>query len=506
MKMSSDLNIKKILNVFYVQKNIIIMVFLVVFALASYLAASLPDVYRSSTSILVTPQELPSSVVNSRTAWSIEQRIRTISQDILSRNQLAKIVEEFNLYPVLSSVDARVERLRRNMVLDVRRNETFVLSFEHVNPEKAMQVASRMGALFLNENVNLSREQATGTTNFISTEASRLRKELEEQESEVNLYRARYRAELPEQLDANLRTLEQIRAELQSNASRLSSLQERKAGLEKQLVEANFVTSTDAEGRKNIPEWRQLSDRRQQLEDLRTRYSERHPDIIRLKNEIQLLEAEEKAQQAKLKGSVTTDASAARNPVQQMLLKQSAELNAEINSLRLSNDALRGQIVAYQAHIDNTPIRAIELSKITRVYDVTLKKYQDMQAKSFDTRLSENMDKAQRGEQFRVVDKANLPQRPVGPNRLAVLFVGLVMALAGGFGAAFLWENMDGSFKSGEEIREHTTVPLLATIPAIATRETILQQRRTQGILVLASAVILVVGIASIHFYGTLYF
>lgn len=503
MKLSSGIDIKKILNIFYVQKRVVITVFVVVAALAAYLAKSLPDVYRSSTSIQVTPQELPSSLVNSRTAWSTEQRIRTISQEILSQARLAKIVEEFNLYPLLRS-DARVERLRKNMVFEVRRTDTFVLSFEHTNPALAFQVAQRMGDLFRQENVSLKQEQATGTTTFISTEAARLRKELEAQESEVNVYKAKYRSELPEQLDANLRTLEQLRAELQSNISRLSSLQERKAGLEKQLVEGNFsAVSTDGQ---NIPEWKQLADRRQQLEDLQSRYSEKHPDIVRLKKEILRLEAQDKAQQAKLKESAATDATPARNPVQQMLLKQTAELTAEIGSLKSANEALKGQIASYQAHIDNTPVRAIELAKITRVYDITVKKYQDLQAKSFDTRLSESMDTAQRGEQFRVLDKANLPQRPVGPNRLAIVLVGLVMGLAGGLGSAFLWENLNNSFKTGEDIRESSTVPLLATIPAIMTRQTILQQRRAHGMLVLASIAVFVIGVASIHFYGKLYF
>jgi len=503
MQSSYDLDVKRLANVFFVQKGLIITVVVVVFALAVYLATSLPNMYRSSTLILITPPKLPASYINSPVAWSIEQRVRTISQDILSRSRLGKIVEEFDLYPLLSSMDARVEKLRKNMVIDVRRSDAFALSFEHRSPQQTQQVAARLAALFMDENQQLREEQSSGTATFVSDEADRLRKLLEEQESEVNLYKAQHRFDLPEQLDANLRTLEQMRSELQGNTVRLSSLQERKGSLDKQLAEGKFILpEAGAESQENVPVWRQLEVRREQLEDLRVRYSEKHPDIVRLRQEIKSLEAQTKAQQPQTKGS----APVVRNPVQQILLKQVADLSSEINSLQSANERLRGQIAAYQTRVDNAPIRAIELTKISRAYEVTLRTYQDMQKKTLETQLSESMDKKEKGEQFRIIDAANLPQQPVGPDRFRILLVGFIMALAGGFGLAFLRENLDTSLKRGDELRDHTDLPLLATIPATNTRGSILEQRRAQRMLVLASGMILIVGVVSIHLFGTLYY
>lgn len=499
MTASSDFDIKKIINVFYVQKGMIITVFLVILSLAAYLALSLPDIYRSSTVIFLTPQKLPLSYVPSPVTSSIEQRIRVISQDILSRTRLEKIVQELNLYLQLSKMDARVAKLRRNILIgagrddavkDVRGADTFALSFEYTNPEKAMQVASRLGALFIDESSQRGQQQATGTTTFISVEADRLRKELEGQETEVNLYKAQHRFELPEQLDANLRTLEQLRIEVQGNMLRLTSLQERKGNLERYVVEAGGRASVE--------------DRKLQLEDLLTRYSEKHPDVVRLEKEIQSLEAEPK-KQPQTKGSTST-VRQVRNPMQQMLVRQIEDLNLEINSVRAANELLRSRIASYQTRVEDTPVRAIELAKIGRAYEITLKKYQDLQGKSIESQLSENMEKKQKGEQFQLVDRANLPQVPVAPNRLRIFLVGLAAALAGSFGLAFLQETLNTSFKRGDEFRDYTDVPVLATIPAISTRGSILEQRRAQRILVLASGLVLVVGIVSIHLYGTLFF
>jgi len=508
MASSPEFDIKKIVNLFWLRKERILTVFVVVFALGVYLAQSLPDIYRSNSVILVTPQKLPAFYVHSPVAGAIDQRVRSTSEAILGRTRLKQIVEELNLYPTITGIDGRIGKLRRNIQIDIRRNDTVAISFDHTIPEKARQVADRLGVLFVNENLEMREQVATGTTTFLNVEVDRLRKVLEREESEVNLFKAQHRYELPEQLDANLRTLEQFRSQLQGNTLRLSSLQERKASLGKQLAESQYTVSgvgriNSAEGQPGFPAWRTVEDRKLQLEDLLTRYSDKHPDVVRLKNEIQSLEAEGR-KQPQTKGSISIPV--ARNPVEQMLLKQIDDVNLEITGLEASMEVLRKQIASYQARVDNTPMRAIELAKITRGYDTTLKKYQELQGKSHESQLSENMEKSQKGEQFQVVDKANLPQSPVAPNRLLIILAAMGAGLAVAFGLVFLQDYLDTSFKRAEELREYSDVPLLATIPAVNSRGSILEQRRSRGVFVFVSGLGLVVGIVSIHFFGPLFF
>ena len=105
-------------------------------------------------------------------------------------------------------------------------------------------------------------------------------------------------------------------------------------------------------------------------------------------------------------------------------------------------------------------MRAIELTKISRGYEITLRKYQDLLAKGMESELSENMEKKQKGEQFQILDPANFPLKPFQPNRLMIVFVGLAGGIAGGIGLALLWDNLDSSFKSADEIRCSLNVPL----------------------------------------------
>jgi polysaccharide biosynthesis transport protein len=341
----------------------------------------------------------------------------------------------------------------------------------------------------------------------MTAEADRLRKELEEQETVVNQYKAAHRFELPDQLDSNLRTVEQLRRETEASNHRLAALQERKGILQKQAVESDilgvdllggsFTASTEG-GPPNL----QVQMRKKELDSLLQRYSSKHPDVVRIKKEIEALETESRDMPI----NKPTSAVSSGNPLKQVLQTQISDIDAEIQSLRSQRDHIRAQISTLQSRVDATPIRAIELSKISRGYEITLRKYQDLLAKSLESELSENMEKKQKGEQFQILDPANFPLAPVRPNRPMVVLIGLLVGLGAGFGLAFVSDNMDTSFKRSDEINAYVNVPLLATIPALMTRGSVLEQRRSQGILVLASLGVLVVGVVCLRTFGSVYF
>jgi len=511
MKNSAELDLKNIFQILYARRRIILVTFIVISALAAFLAASLPAIYRSSILILVSPQRLPSSYVASTVTTKAAERIYAVWTEILSRTTLEKVVRQFNLYSSSSdavNIDARIEKLRKHINVEFNNSDKFRLSFDNESPEKAMLVTAHLGTIFIDESLQVREQQATGTTTFISAESERLRAELESQEAAINDFKAKYRNELPEQLDASLRTLEQLRAELQGNRLRLTTLQERKANLETQLVDSRSMLPALAQWSKNgfavqgLPLSQQLETRKLQLEELLTRYSDKHPDIVRLKSEIAALEVEVRLREAAAKTSKAPGVMVG-NSLQQMTAKQIADVNVEINATRAANDLLRSQIAAYQRRIDNTPVRAIELTKISRTYEITQKKYQDLLAKSFDSQLSQNMEKQHKGERFRLVDPAYLPESPVRPNRLAIVLVGLVAGLVAGGGMALLLENLDTSFKRGEELEGFVNAPLLATLPEISTRGSVLARRRSQQVAALASVAILAIGLVLIRLLTT---
>jgi hypothetical protein len=194
-----------------------------------------------------------------------------------------------------------------------------------------------------------------------------------------------------------------------------------------------------------------------------------HPDVISLKQEI---------------ANIPAETGGAKSGVAQNVGGQSEALMSEIAMLRERNKKLHSEIPAYQDRVSNTPIRAIELSKITRNYDITLKKFQELLSKSFDSQLSENMEKKQKGEQFQVVDRPMAPEKPVAPNRLLILLVGLLLGLAGGCGVHLCsigW----ASFKNNDDLASFSGY--CSRFFQLLQRETIRSERKVRAILVLAS-------------------
>jgi len=497
MKSSQDFDLSRILNTIYRRKDAAVAVFLVIAALTVYLAVSLPDVYRSSTLVLITPQKLPSNYVASTVTQNIDQRIRTVAQQILGRTSLEKIVREFNLFPSVDSdakIEERVEQMRRKINIEINKNDTFQLSYDSPSAQQSMQVTARLASLFVDENIRAREQQAAGTTTFMNTEVERLRKELEEQESIVNLYKSQHRNDLPEQLDANLRTVEQMQRELDSGMLRLTSIEERRATIERQLAEAAVAGNDDKSGiARSILARAGIDVRVKELELLRSRYSDKHPDVVRLMREISATPPEAKATSIDGKSTLT-----------QTVDRQGETLASEINLLRERNKKLQSEIASYQARINNTPVRSIELAKITRNYDITLKKFQELLSKEFDSQLSENMEKTQRGEQFQIVDPARIPESPVAPNRMRIVLIGLLLGLAGAFGTAMLIEGFDGSIKGRDDLEGVADLSLVAVLPVVPTRGNLLALRQERMMLVLYSAGVLAVGFVLIRMFGAL--
>jgi len=314
---------------------------------------------------------------------------------------------------------------------------------------------------------------------------------------------------LPDQLDLNLRLVEQYRGELKANTATLASMQERLGSLQRQLVEANVPVSIssksgDSELKLNLNQ--KIQFRQKELDSLLVRYSEKHPDVMRLRTEIRLLEKELEGEKEKAKKAGPSSAKTADNPLKQIIEEQIESLRSSINAIQASNPELLNSIAVHQKRLENIPMRGIELTKVTRTYDITLRKYQDLLAKGLESQLSENLEKKQKGEQFQVIDPANLPLVPFKPNRPFIVFGGLAAGLLGGLAAAFLWEMLDRSFKNSDDLAGFIDLPILATIPAIITRGAVLERRRAQGLLGISTLGALLLGLILVRLFAARFF
>ena len=474
---------KTILDIVIKRRWVVIVPFFLAMIIGIVLSVKLPRIYEASTLILIQPQKVPQEYVQSLVTSDPGDRISTLSQQILSRTNLEKIIDEFQLYkgPKFENlyVEDKIKSLRESISVSVsndkrRENDAFTITYQGKDPQQVMRITNTLSTFFIDENLRLREAQAVGTSDFLDDELTVMKKRLEEVEAQLKNYRESYMGELPEQLDSNLRILERLQehlSEIQQSLSdariRLVAVKEEAATLREQPVTVIMAGDNQAESN-------DLQELQAQLESLLTRYTDRHPDVLRLKARIADLQ-----KQAQNKIAADTAANDGQAAGQAAFASASPEIRAQHNEIRdeirrLERDIAdtTEQIAIYQKRIENTPKREQELLSLKRDYENILTTHNSLLARKLEAEIAVNMERKQKGEQFRVLDNARLPEKPVKPDmkKLFVLIVGAGLAVGGGI--IFLLEYLDNSFKRPEEIEADLELPVLCTVPMIISRKT----------------------------------
>lgn len=431
--------------------------------------------YKSSTLILVEPQKVPADYIRPTVTVDIRDRLNTITQQVMSRTRLESIINEFDLYhdqreKVLT--EEIVEMVRKNIEISVKGKDSFTISYVGNHPETVMHVTNRLASLFIEENLKVREQQAEGTTEFLDAQLQDFRSALEKQEARIKAFKEAYMGELPSQLDANLRTLDRLQLDLKTTTDSLKSAEERKITLEKHLGEVNpdLVVGTGTGSTASVdPRRTRLASLQAELSQLSTVYTDRYPDIIRLKREIGEIEKELK--ESKLSDKhLKTDLmlqTVRANPLYTSLYNQLVEVNAEIKSLKERQKDIMKNISIFQGRVERIPAREQQMAALMRDYENTRANYQNILNKKLEAQLAENLEKRQKGEQFRILDPANLPSKPYKPDPKKIILMGIVLGLGSGGGLAFLLEYIDASFRKADDVYAALGLPVLASIPRI---------------------------------------
>lgn len=457
----------------------------------------LPAKYRSETLILVEQQRVPEHYVEPNVALDLQQRLQSMSEQILSRTRLMTIIDKFHLYDIdrhRGDADSLVETMRKDISLDVvkadstRANQiaAFKISYSANGPIVAQQVTAELTSLFIEENMRNRQQLSEDTTTFLQAELEGARKNLERQEERLRDFKSRYLGQLPEQTASNMQILGGLQSRLGSATDALHQAQQQKLYLQSVLNNYRMLsTQTPADDGKAValPPTYELDSRlkqlKSQLADLSSRYTPQHPDIVRLKDEIATTEklkaqaeAQVKENSAKEANSAQT-ASATSDPrLMSSALQVESQLKAndlEIVNRQAEITNLEKEIDSYQQKLNVAPAREQELATITRDHDQSRADYDQLLAKRNQSEMATNLEKRQQGEQFRMIDPPSLPQKPYFPNRFLFSVGGLGFGLALGLGFVVLSELRLPLIYGEQELRGVLNAPILITVPLLPT-------------------------------------
>ena len=421
-------------------------------------------VYSAGTLIMVEAQKIPSEYVRPTVTAGMQERLKTLEQQITNRDNLEQIISELNLYSDLRLKATREEvihQARRDLTLRVQGDSIFRVAFRGSDAEAVANVANRIADLFITENLRLREERAANTTEFLNEELEETRLQLEEQESRVAAFRVENNGQLPEQLQSNVATLSQLQRELQIT---LDSIEQ--AELRKLLLGEDRRAGVPVATQETVSTLEsQLQKLRLELVGLRSKYSDQHPDVLRVEAQISGLEKEALARPTRNKVSP---------PPQEQIVHQAEMAKIDAESTRLEKERLRilSDINRVKYRLEMTSQVKQGLVSLNRDYRNLEQSYQSLLNKRIDARLAENLERKQQSEQFRILERAVPPSKPIAPNKKLYLAAGLLMGTVIGTGLALLRMQLDSTFDTPDALRmAFPAVPVLTSLPRVRARD-----------------------------------
>ena len=454
----------------------------------------LPSRYRSGTLILVEQPTMPKDYVTPNVNDDLQDRLRSITQQILSRTRLLHIIDQQNLYAdsrAQLTPDEKVERMRKQIEIELVRDgegrvSAFNVYYSSHDPEVAQRVTSELTNLFISENLEVRQQQSEDTTKFLEGQLETARKTLADQEEKIREFKGQHVGELPAQVGSNLQILAGMQSQLQTEEDGLNTAKQQRVYLEtlvNQYRSLQGSPKTAGGTTAGLPALdAELEKLRAQLADLSSHYTDRHPDVRKVKEQIAETEqmrakiaADLKSKAAAAQGDpsaavANSDPAEAKDPASPMVqLEGQLQANrVEITNREHGIAELQAKVTDYQSRLNQEPVREQQLSDLTRGYEQSKANYDELLKKKNESAMATSMELLQQGERFRIIDPPSLPVKPDFPNRLKFCVIGLGIGLALGTVVAGAFEVLDDRIYDEKELQKLLPVAVISEIPTLA--------------------------------------
>jgi succinoglycan biosynthesis transport protein ExoP len=560
MTTNEAVDINQYLSIFKSRIKYFMIPALVVFVVTILVARLLPNVYESSSTILIEEQQIPPEFVRSTVTGFADQRIQSLTQQILSRTKLWEIIQQLNLFSELREKYTReeiVEKMRNNIKLTMISAEegsrgggrsgqasvtiAFSIAYRGQDQGTVQKVDSTLASLYLEQNLKNREAQAQSTTKFLEAELKELQERIKGLGDQITAFKEKNEGLLPEQQPINRSQAEQLEMQIRQVDNNIHSADERRIYLQSQVALVN-PSLTGAAG--EITPAQRLKILEVQMADLQSKFSEDHPDVQKTRREIAVLKkmvgqsgdiaalrrqkitqlqgqlaevqgkySDQHPEVKKLKneiGRLEQEPTAAipskpvtepDNPAYINLSTQIQAADSDIAALRKQQADMRQREQMYRARLEAAPKVEQEYLALTRDYQNASSKHQEVMNKILEARISEGMEEHQKGEKFTLIDPASLSGTPVSPKRWLIVLVGTFFSIGVGLGTVALAEHLDHSVKNSDDLVRLTGLPVLGSIIRIQTTEDINQARRKRRLIWTVTCFSLAIGLVLFHFF-----
>ena len=404
-------------------------------------------------------------------------RINLMKEALYKKELLTQVAQEFHLYgyeranATAAKDDAVTAGMRSQVQFDSKEAPFIRVSFADPEPTVAKAVTTRLAELFIQEFTQNREVITTTSSEFLQHELDVLKGQLEAKERALAQFKQTHLGQLPEQMGSNLHALDRLEAETIAQQEVEKTLNLRLESVDKEIREYEDPEVSSKRAEKD-PRLGKIKELQRTLAGLQSMYKETYPDVARVRDELRRLQAMTTEDYIALyieqePAEVDGGGKRKRNlvdPYKAVLLKQREDILRELELVHHRSARIAADVRKYEARIDGTNIHQQELMTIQRDYEDLQKNYHALLEKKLTVGIAGNLDKKRQGTQMRVIDPARVPPWPEKPNVFMIMFGGLAIGCALGFGSAFGIEIMRRGYVSAEEIEITLGLPVLAAI------------------------------------------
>jgi polysaccharide chain length determinant protein (PEP-CTERM system associated) len=448
--------------------------------LAFLISFEVTPVYTSQTLVLIEQQKVPDEYVKPIVDQNIDARLSSMKEQILSRSRLEPIIKQYGLENPKDDMDTRVAKVQKDDI-EIKPIHSqisgagglpgFFITFKAGDAHTAQQVCRQIRSLFLTENLKANQDSAQGTTDFLQQQLDDAKSNLDAQDAKLAAFQRENIGTLPDDQSANMNMLTTLNSQLDASTRELTGLETDRSFRETILAqEGNSIPTTMGTGKgtpgrpaaQATPEQaKELFDLQQQLADLSARYTPDYPDVVSTKRKIQDLKKEIAGNAAAPGGP---GAIRAESPGVLQLRAQVSALDDAIQQKRREQAQIQRQIGMYQGRMQSSPLVAAKYKELTRDYKTATDNYNDLLTNKNSAQMAASLQEQQQGEQFKIMDDANLPDEPTSPKRPLYALGGLAAGISLGILLVAYLEYRDKSLRSERDVWAFTKLPTLGII------------------------------------------
>lgn len=543
-------DLKVYLKILKRRKLLLIIPFLLIFSVSTVVAVLLPPMYRSEAMILVETQDVPQEFIKTTVTGYVAERLQVLNQLVTARDNLMKLVEEHNLYPELrkeKTPQEIVKKFRQDIHMSMIQSEegdaggrgtiAFRLAYTGENPGTVYKIANALTSLFIEKNLEIRSEKVTETYKYLEERKKILQEEIDDLEKKLAAFKRENVRTLPGNMATTVNTMSELQQEIRAQQKNIEALQEKRLMLEEELEMVLKDTPTEFEEQEEVKQLRKayvsarasksenhpdvlklkkqleafeaemgtqatynqylkdLEEKKKQLLKAEQDYTEGHPDVKRLKQEVKTI----RSKLDELSGSLEEETveSDEQPPAVRELKRQLRVVDFQMKGEKENLKLLNSQLQQYQGRLDVMPSVEREYTTLTRDLSLARAKYNDIAVKLLAAREAKGLEDSHLGEKLTIIDPPGRPGEPFKPNRKAIVVLGLFLGMGFGIGSGALAETMDNSFREPRDIVKKINIPVLATFPEIKNKK----EKRKSKIKLLLAVLLFVLLMAGVLIY-----